>query len=84
MHYPTNLWCQNSSVHPFSNFTSRTGYSGPSGRDTPFSCYHYATKVRIINRTVVYGALTVKLALVYFGGVTTPQAIFRTLTGQEE
>jgi hypothetical protein len=24
------------------------------------------------------------LAMIYFGGVTTPQAIFRTLTGQEE
>jgi hypothetical protein len=38
----------------------------------------------IINRTLVYGALTVMLALVYFGGVTATQAIFRTLTGQEE
>jgi hypothetical protein len=52
-------------------------------RDTPFSNY-YATKALIINRTVVCGALTVVLAMVYFGGVTTPQAIFRTLTGQEE
>jgi hypothetical protein len=38
----------------------------------------------LINRTLVYGSLTVMLALVYFGGVTTTQAIFRTLTGQEE
>jgi hypothetical protein len=38
----------------------------------------------IINRTLVYGALTAMLALVYFGGVTTAQAIFRALTGQEE
>jgi hypothetical protein len=38
----------------------------------------------IINRTLVYGALTALLALVYFGGVTATQAIFRTLTGQEE
>jgi hypothetical protein len=38
----------------------------------------------IINRTLVYGALTVLLALVYFGGVATAQAIFRALTGQEE
>jgi hypothetical protein len=38
----------------------------------------------VINRTLVYGALTASLALVYFGGVATTQAIFRTLTGQEE
>jgi hypothetical protein len=38
----------------------------------------------IINRTLVYGALTTTLALVYFGGVATIQAIFRALTGQEE
>jgi hypothetical protein len=38
----------------------------------------------VINRTLVYGALTATLALVYFGGVATVQAIFRTLTGQEE
>jgi hypothetical protein len=36
----------------------------------------------IINRTLVYGSLTVILALVYFGGVAASQAIFRTLTGQ--
>jgi len=39
---------------------------------------------RIINRTLVYGALTAMLALVYFGGVATTQAIFRALTGQEQ
>jgi hypothetical protein len=38
----------------------------------------------IINRTLVYGTLTATLALVYFGGVTTTQALFRTLTGQQE
>ena len=38
----------------------------------------------IINRTLVYGSLTAMLALVYFGGVTAAQAIFRTLTGQEQ
>jgi hypothetical protein len=37
----------------------------------------------LINRTLVYGALTATLALIYFGGVATTQAIFRTLTGQE-
>jgi hypothetical protein len=38
----------------------------------------------LINRTLVYGLLTAMLALVYFGGVTATQAIFRTLTGQEQ
>jgi hypothetical protein len=37
----------------------------------------------IINRTLVYGSLTATLALVYFGGVATVQAILRALTGQE-
>jgi hypothetical protein len=37
----------------------------------------------VINRTLVYGALTATLALIYFGGVATTQAIFRTFTGQE-
>jgi hypothetical protein len=38
----------------------------------------------LINRTLVYGSLTLMLALIYFGGVATTQAIFGTLTGQEE
>jgi hypothetical protein len=38
----------------------------------------------IINRTLVYGALTATLAAVYFGGVATTQTIFRALTGREE
>jgi hypothetical protein len=38
----------------------------------------------IINRTLVYGSLTAVLALVYFGGVTATQAIFRTITGHEQ
>jgi hypothetical protein len=38
----------------------------------------------LINRTLVYGVLTGTLALVYFGGVTVTQAIFRTLTGQAD
>jgi hypothetical protein len=38
----------------------------------------------VINRTLVYGSLTAMLALVYFGGVATTQAIFRALTGEVE
>jgi hypothetical protein len=38
----------------------------------------------IINRTLVYGALTALLAAVYLGGVAAVQAIFRALTGQQE
>jgi hypothetical protein len=36
----------------------------------------------IINRTLVYGSLTLMLALVYFEGVTATQTLFQTLTGQ--
>jgi len=43
----------------------------------------YAIDV-IINRTLVYGSLTMMLALIYFGGVATTQAIFGAFTGQEE
>jgi hypothetical protein len=38
----------------------------------------------LINRTLVYGSLTLMLALVYFGVVTATQAVFRALSGQEE
>jgi hypothetical protein len=38
----------------------------------------------LINRTLVYGSLTVMLAAVYLGGVAATEAIFRALTGQEQ
>jgi hypothetical protein len=38
----------------------------------------------MINRTLVYGSLTLTLALLYFGGVTATQAVLQTLTGQEK
>jgi hypothetical protein len=38
----------------------------------------------LINRTLVYGAMTAILAGVYFGGVTATQAIFRALASQEQ
>ena len=37
----------------------------------------------IINRTLVYGVLTVSLALIYLGGVAALQYALRALTGQE-
>jgi len=37
----------------------------------------------ILNRALVYGSLTVTLALVYIGGVVGLQYVFRTLTGGE-
>jgi hypothetical protein len=37
----------------------------------------------LINRTLVYGALTVLLALIYFGGVTLLQGGLRNLIGHE-
>ena len=37
----------------------------------------------IINRTLVYGSLTVLLAVVYVGCVVLLQGVLRTLTGQE-
>jgi hypothetical protein len=38
----------------------------------------------VINRTLVYGSLTVMLALVYVGGVAITQTVFRLLSGQEQ
>jgi hypothetical protein len=38
----------------------------------------------IINRTLVYGSLTLMLGLVYFGGVTATQTLFHTLSGQQK
>jgi hypothetical protein len=38
----------------------------------------------VINRTLVYGSLTVMLGLVYLGSVASLQYAFRTLTGHEE
>jgi hypothetical protein len=37
----------------------------------------------LINRTLVYGALSAVLILVYVGGIVLLQSIFRALTGQE-
>jgi hypothetical protein len=38
----------------------------------------------LINRTLVYGALSVMLVLVYLAGVSTTQAVLRFLAGQDQ
>src|SRR5215213_3859897 len=38
----------------------------------------------LINRTLVYGSLTVTLVALYFGGIVLLQRMFRALTGQAE
>ena len=38
----------------------------------------------LIDRAIVYGSLTATLAVLYFGGVATTQAIVQELTGQED
>src|SRR3712207_9566661 len=44
--------------------------------------FPYTTLFRSINRTLVYGSLTVLLALLYFGSVTALQYLLSLLTGQ--
>jgi hypothetical protein len=46
--------------------------------------YHLYDIDLLINRTLVYGALTGVLALVYFGGVAATQVVFGRLTGQDD
>src|SRR5919112_1616634 len=48
-----------------------------------FRYRHYDTDV-VINRTLVYGLLTLMLLLVFFGSVTSLQYAFRALSGHAE
>jgi hypothetical protein len=61
-----------------------SGLAGPIAIGVAILRYRLYEIDTLINRTLVYGALTSSLALVYFGGVATTQAIFRALTGQAE
>ncbi len=61
-----------------------SGLAGPIAIGVAILRYRLYEIDTLINRTLVYGALTSSLALVYFGGVATTQAIFRILTGQAE
>ena len=45
--------------------------------------YHLYNIDLVINRTLVYGVLTVSLVVVYVGGVLSLQYLFRVLTGEE-
>jgi hypothetical protein len=60
------------------------GLGGPIAIGIAILRYRLYEIDTLINRTLVYSALTVMLAVVYFGGVTATEAIFRALTGQEE
>jgi hypothetical protein len=46
--------------------------------------YHLYDIDRIINRTLVYAALTAVLALIYFGGVIVLQFLLRAATGEQQ
>jgi hypothetical protein len=59
------------------------GLGGPIAIGIAILRYRLYEIDTLINRTLVYGALSASLALVYFGGVAATGAIFRALTGQE-
>jgi hypothetical protein len=60
------------------------GLGGPIAIGVAILRYRLYEIDLLINRTLVYGSLTALLAVVYFGGVSATQLIFRTLTGQEQ
>jgi hypothetical protein len=59
------------------------GLGGPIAIGVAILRYRLYEIDTLINRTLVYGALTSTLVAVYFGGVATTQAVLRALTGQE-
>jgi hypothetical protein len=59
------------------------GLGGPIAIGVAILRYRLYEIDLLINRTLVYGSLTALLAVVYFGGVSATQLIFRALTGQE-
>jgi hypothetical protein len=60
------------------------GLGGPVAIGIAILRYRLYEIDTLINRTLVYGTLTAMLALIYFGGVATVQAIFHALTGQQQ
>jgi hypothetical protein len=69
--------------------SAATAYFTVAGTTTPIAIgiailrYRLYDIDRLINRTLVYGALTVTLGSFYLGGVAATQALFRALTDQE-
>jgi hypothetical protein len=59
------------------------GLGGPIAIGIAILRYRLYDIDRIINRTLVYGALTVVLVAVYFGGIVVMQRTFVALTGQK-
>jgi hypothetical protein len=59
------------------------GLGGPIAIGIAILRYRLYEIDTLINRTLVYGALSASLIVVYFGGVAATGAIFRALTGQE-
>jgi hypothetical protein len=59
------------------------GLGGPIAIGIAILRYRLYEIDTLINRTLVYGALSASLVVVYFGGVAATGAIFRALTGQE-
>jgi hypothetical protein len=60
------------------------GLGGPIAIGIAILRYRLYEIDTLINRTLVYSALSASLVLVYFGGVAATGAIFRALTGQEQ
>jgi hypothetical protein len=60
------------------------GLGGPIAIGIAILRYRLYEIDTLMYRTLVYGSLTLMLALIYFGGVATTRAIFGALTGQEE
>ena len=60
------------------------GLGGPIAIGIAILRYRLYEIDTLINRTLVYGALSASLVLVYFGGVAASEAILRALTGQEQ
>ncbi len=60
------------------------GLGGPVAIGVAILRYRLYEIDTLINRTLVYGALTAMLVALYFGGVTATQTILRALAGQEK
>jgi hypothetical protein len=59
------------------------GLSGPIAIGVAILRYRLYEIDIVINRTLVYGSLTVMLVALYFGGIVVLQRVFVTLTGQQ-